>query len=164
MSSLLRKMTSSSTLTSPGRLYALADAAAHNVSLSTSLASVDHMVQMMLAIKQIDLAQLAFVQYPTQPEPNNSKKVVPDAALTAALMHRIKSAKPITLGAANLGVSAVLAKTRKSSVPAPSASTTKGSPTKTETPTSGTTSQRPDALSGLKGQIANEQTCSVAAS
>lgn len=145
MSSLLRKMTSSSTLTSPTRLYSLADAAARNVSLSTSLASVDQMVQMMLAVKQVNLAHMVFVQYPSQTDPYNVNKVVPDQVLATTLMKRITAGKPIKLGAANLGNSAVLDKSAKAKARI------------------ATTKQHPDALARLRGQTANERTCSVAA-
>ncbi len=150
MSSLLRKMTAGSTLTDPARLYALASAAARNVVLSKSLADPDTMVTMMLALKQISLSKIAFVQYPTVADPENPDKVVPDAALATALITRVKSGEAIPLTSKNLGTSAVIAKKRATASP----SRTTPSPSSTASAS---------ALSGLKGQTASERTCSVAA-
>lgn len=155
MSSLLRKMTSSSTLTDPARLYALASAAADDVTLSRSLADVDTMVTMMLALKQIPLSRIAFVQYPTTADPADPDKVVADTALATVLLARVKAGTPITLNRSNLGVSAVLKKTT---------STASSSAKPTPAPSASKRSSTTSTLSGLKGQTADEQTCSVAAS
>jgi len=155
MSSLLRKMTSSSTLSDPTRLYALADAAANDVVLSKSLASVDTMVTMMLALKQIPLSQIAFVQYPVATDPDDSAKVVPDTALATELLTRVKAGKPIVLDKSNLGVSAVLAKSKSAST----GTGTKSAGTSSSTKSS---SKSASTIPGLKGQTAAEQTCSVA--
>ena len=152
MSSLLRKMTSSSTLTDPTKLYALASAAANNVALSKSLAGLDTMVTMMLALKQIPLASVAFVQYPVLTDPADVNKVVPDTALAATLLQRVEAGKPISLGKSNLGASAVLSPTKSAS-----SASTSPSPSASPSPSS-------SSISGLKGQTAAEQTCSVAAS
>jgi anionic cell wall polymer biosynthesis LytR-Cps2A-Psr (LCP) family protein len=157
MSSLLRKMTSSSTLTDPTKLYALASAAANNVVLSKSLAGLDTMVTMMLALKQIPLASIAFVQYPVATDPADVNKVVPDTALAATLMQRVEAGKAISLGKSNLGASAVL------STSSGSAAASSSSPTPSTTSSAGTSSSS-SSIAGLKGQTAAEQTCSVAAS
>lgn len=154
MSSALRKMTSSATLTSPARLYALATAAAQNVTLSKSLADPGTIVTMMLAIKQVPLSRLALVQYPTQTDPQNVNKVVPDPELARVLLTRIRHSEAIPLGTSNLGISTALTRAK----PRPTAS---AQPT---TASSGTTAPSTDpAIPGLKGQTADEQTCSVAA-
>ena len=155
MSSLLRKMTSSSTLTSPTKLYALASAAAENVTLSTSLANVDTMVNMMLALKQVPLADIAFVQYPTTADPADAAKVVPDTALAARLMARVKAGEAIALTTGNLG-SSVTSASSSSATPTPSPSSSSAA--------AGSSSSSSSASSGLTGQNASEQTCSVAAS
>ncbi len=65
LSALMRKIKSESTLTNPVTVYQLAQAAAQNMELSTSLTSLDTMASMALAVKDIPLANIAFVQYPT---------------------------------------------------------------------------------------------------
>ena len=153
MSSLLRTMASASTFTNPERLYALATAAAKNVTLSKSLASTDTIVTMALALKSMNLSNLVFVQYPTGEDPYNSAKVVPNAELAAQLMERVQKDEPIALDKNALGLSTKLAKGTPSS-------------TATPTPTAGTktTKKNPDLIAGLRGQTAAQQTCSIAAS
>lgn len=65
LSALMRKVKSEETLTNPVTVYQLAQAAAQNMELSTSLTSLDTMASMALAVKDIPLANIAFVQYPT---------------------------------------------------------------------------------------------------
>lgn len=150
MSSLLRKMTSSSTLTSPTELYELAAAAAKNVTLSTSLANIDTMVTMMLALKQVPLASIAFVQYPTATDPLDVNKVVPDTELARTLITRVKAGQAISLSTKDLGSSVT---SRASSTPSSAASSAPSS-----------SSSSSSSSTGLTGQNATERTCSVAAS
>ena len=65
LSALMRKIKSEGTLTNPLTIYALAKAAASNMQLSTSLSSLDTMASMALAVKNIPLANIAFVTYPS---------------------------------------------------------------------------------------------------
>jgi len=64
LAALMRKIKSEGTLTNPLTVYALAKAAATNMQLSTSLSSLDTMASMALAVKDIPLANIAFVSYP----------------------------------------------------------------------------------------------------
>jgi LCP family protein required for cell wall assembly len=155
MSSLLRTMTSASTFSNPSKLYGLANATADNVKLSQSLAGVDTIVQMALALKSIKLDRMVFVQYPTAEDPYNPNKVVPSAALAATLMERVQQDKAIGLGKDALGVSTKLAKDKKAS--GSTRTTASPSPTKSAGATEG------DVISGLKGQTAAQKTCSIAA-
>lgn len=65
LSALMRKIKSEGTLTNPLTIYTLAKAAASNMQLSTSLSSLDTMASMALAVKNIPLANIAFVTYPS---------------------------------------------------------------------------------------------------
>ncbi len=65
MSAMMRKIKSEDTLTNPLTVYALAQAAANNMQLSTSLSSLDTMASMALALKDIPLKNIAFVSYPS---------------------------------------------------------------------------------------------------
>ncbi|MDH2442914.1 LCP family protein [Amnibacterium sp. CER49] len=162
MSSLLRKMTSSSTLMSPTALFALGSAAAQNVTLSTSLADVRTMVTMALALKQVPLSKIAFVQYPTTEDPADPNKVVPDAALATTLLSLVDRDEAISLNGSNLRSSSAVAETGTSSATAsvPPPSSPSASPSSSTGSTSSSTSS---ATSGLTGQTANERVCSVAA-
>jgi LCP family protein required for cell wall assembly len=161
MSSLLRKMTSASTFSDPTKLYALANATADNVSLSESMASIDTMVQMALALKSVDLDHMVFVQYPTAEDPLNPNKVVPSTELATALMDRVQQDKAIGLDKNALGLSTKLSSTQKAKKTTSSTSATKSSSSSTATPEP-TESADPDVLAGLRGQTAAQQTCSIA--
>ena len=157
MSSLLRTMTSASTFTDPGKLYGLANATADNVKLSQSLADTNTIVRMAVAMKDVDLDRMVFVQYPVGSDPMNSNKVIPNAELATRLMARVQQDKRIELDADALGVSARLSKKHRSAVTA--------SPTPTPSGSASTRKHRSDKalLAGLRGQTAAQQTCSIAA-
>ena len=65
LSAMMRKIKSEGTLTNPLTVYSLAKAAASNMQLSTSLSNLDTMASMALAVKDIPLANIAFVTYPS---------------------------------------------------------------------------------------------------
>lgn len=66
LSSLVRTLKSSETLTDPSKLFGIAKAAASNMTLSTSLSNINTMVSIALALKNIPLDQVVFAQYPTE--------------------------------------------------------------------------------------------------
>ena len=109
------------------------------------------MVTMLLAVKGIPTSRFVFVQFPTRPDPANLNKVVPDPTLAATLLQRVRGRQ------ADLARHveprrerrAVHAEARTSSA---------------EPVASSSASPSPSSISGLKGQTAAEQTCSVAAS
>jgi LCP family protein required for cell wall assembly len=150
MSALLRKMTSAGTLTDPTKLYSLANAAADNISLSESMAGLDRMVQMALAIKTIDLDRMVFVQYPTGADPTNSAKVIPNRLLATRLIDRVQLDKRVALANNALGVSATAAPSPRSS-PNPRATSGTSKPTATDRAT----------ITGLNGTTAAQHTCTV---
>lgn len=155
MSSLLRTMTSASTFTNPTKLYALANATADNVKLSESLASADRIVQMAVALKDVELDRMVFVQYPVGADPVDRNKVVPNTELATRVMDRIQQDRRIELGADALGVSSRLTKAARAAQHHPSAS-----PSASPQPT---TTDRA-LIAGLRGQTAAQQTCSIARS
>lgn len=65
MSSLVRQIKSSETLSDWTKVYSLAKAVTSNMSLSTSLNNVDTIVSIALALKDIDLDKVVFAQTPT---------------------------------------------------------------------------------------------------
>jgi LCP family protein required for cell wall assembly len=155
MSSLLRTMMSRDTFTNPGKLYGLAQAAAQNVRLSQSLASVDTIVTMALALKSMNLSDLVFVQYPTGADPENPNKVVPNTELADLLLRRIRADLPVALDKSALGLSTELAPTKGT------ATVTKAATTGTA-PTVKATKSPSAVIQGLRGQTAAQQTCSIA--
>ncbi|PJJ65041.1 LCP family protein [Compostimonas suwonensis] len=155
LSSLMRKIRSEDTLTDIGKLYGLARAATQNIKLSTSLASLDSMVSMALALKDVDLDKLVFVQYPTLTDPDDANRLVPDSDLAAQLFGQISADQPFTLGADAMGPGATAAP-GDPAAPAPVETTAPDAPSTDAPPAP------PTAIDGIKGQTAAEQTCAIA--
>ena len=160
LSSLVRTLKSANTLTDVTKLYGLAQAAAQNIKLSTTLASLDSMVSLALALKDVDLAKLVFVQYPgTTGDADYPGKVVPTTDVADELFAKIKADEPFTLNADSTGpgssvVTTPTTGTTATPVPAPTDTpATTGVPT--PTPTS-------SVIDGVTGQTAAEQTCANA--
>ncbi|BDZ54443.1 hypothetical protein GCM10025870_15160 [Agromyces marinus] len=65
MSALARELQSDGTLTDPLKLYSIAKAALDNMQLSSTLGDPTKLVSIAKAATDIDLAKIAFVQYPT---------------------------------------------------------------------------------------------------
>ncbi|GAB3123875.1 LCP family protein [Glaciibacter psychrotolerans] len=160
MSSLMRVMKSSKTLTDPAKVLGLATAASENVSLSTSLAHLSTMASMAITLKDLDLSRLVFVQYPSVEDPDNKNKIIPNDDLAVVLLAKIQTDQPFALGDGALGNEVILdpaATTIDAATnPAPT-----GEP-ETVQPGAAPTPVAPEIIGGLRGQTAAQQTCSVA--
>jgi LCP family protein required for cell wall assembly len=99
LSSLVRKLKSAQTLTNPVALFGLAKAAISNMTLSNSLNSMDTMVSIAMALKDIPLENVVFIQYPgtTGGEGVYSGKVQPDQAAADAIFAAILADQPVGL-------------------------------------------------------------------
>ena len=149
MASLMRTVQGNGTLTSIPTLINLANAAATNIKLSTSLANIDTMVSMALALQDIDLDRLLFVQYPgTTGDSDFPGKVVPMEALAADMFAKLATDEPFTLPGT----------TPPPDAPVPVESSTPA-PTETVVPAPQPTVQ---ALDGLTGQTAQDDSCAQA--
>ncbi|MEO8262962.1 MAG: LCP family protein [Pseudolysinimonas sp.] len=152
MAALMRKVKSEGTLTNPLTIYALAKAAASNMQLSTSLSSLDTMASMALAVKDIPLANIAFVSYPAgSTVVNGVGGVAPRKADAKVLMDAIAADAQIIVtgdpgGGAVSGTDVV-------ETPSPQPS---GSASPTIAPAGPAVVQLP---STINGQQATEQTC-----
>ena len=146
LSALVRKLKDTSTLSDPTKLYKLASAASQNLTLSSGLANLDTMVSIALALKNIPLERVTFVQYPgsTGGDGVYSGKVKPDSYLGDLLFSKIASDTPFLLAQAGDG--------RGSEVD-PNA------PVSTAPPVDNTGLE---TLDGIRGQTAADYTCSVA--
>lgn len=154
LSSLVRKIKSAETLTNPVALYGLAKAAVSNMQLSTSLNNVNTMVSIGLALQDVDLNSVVFVQYPSVVDGDGTYPVEAAAdALTAA----IKADQPITLTGTTGGGSESTA----TDVPVPVVTDpATADPTATDPATTAT--DAPVALpTSVSGQTAAQETCSV---
>lgn len=166
MSSLMRVMKSSDTLTDIPKLVTLANAAAQNVSLSVSLANVTTMASMAITLADLDLDNVVFVQFPNVEYPANKNKVMPDADLAEKLMDKIQADEPFGLAADSLGSSVTVAPgTGEQPSDDPDPAPTEA-PTGTAPPAQpggdAAVAAGPEVLEGLRGQTARQETCSVA--
>ena len=164
LSALSRKLSSGGVLSNPLQLYSIAKTAASNMTLNSFLANPTTMVSIALALKDIGLGNVVFLQYPTASDPANPNRVVPIASSATILNAALVADKPIQLSgkvgrAAELDPNATVAPTP---IPTPT-STKKSSTTKptATTPPDATPSEAPVVLpSTITGQTAAQQTCS----
>ena len=166
LSSLVRKVKSADTLTDITKLYGLAGAAVRNMTFSDSLKSVDTMVQIAKALQPIDLANIAFVQYPTYGV-DGDPGLYPSDDSAELLMTAIMNDQALTLAAPNPDQrtgSVAAPGTEAPATEAPVEETPAATPAEgeaaapTPTPTDSGVVELP---SGVLGQSAAQETCSV---
>ncbi|MBO9057475.1 LCP family protein [Curtobacterium flaccumfaciens pv. flaccumfaciens] len=176
LSSLLRTVKSNDTLGSPARLYKLARAAASNMQLSQSLNDIGTMVQMGLALRDLPLAQVNFVQYPgtTGGTGVYEGKVEPTTYLADRLFAKIKADQSFSLGADSTGIGSETSPTQPNptqptaapsspaAAPEPATPATPATPAAPSSAAPRTPSATPETIDGLEGQSADQQTCSKA--
>lgn len=173
LSSMLRTIKSGGTLGSPTKLYGLAHAAASNMTLSNSLNSTSTLIQMGSALKDLPLQNVNFVQYPGTSGGTGiyAEKVKPDLTTASQLFAAIKGDRPFTVPAGSTGVGSEASGPSASASPSSSSSSSAGAGSASSAPapsasgsaSSGSSSHSSSAeISGLTGQTAAEQTCSVA--
>lgn len=167
LSSLVRTIKSDGTLDNPLKLYSLAKAAADNMVLSDQLQSPDTMVSIALALREIDLDRVAFLQYPIVWVDAGLEPLREDAAV---LMDALVRDVPVALSGQPGGSDAVAPNPNPvpSEAPTPTPSgqpsaaptdpATGAPPTATVAPPSDGTVALPPSVTG---QTAAQQTCSV---
>ncbi|WP_158868416.1 LCP family protein [Leifsonia sp. AG29] len=94
LSSLVRTIKSADTLANPVKVYALAKAATSNITLSESLNNPTTIASMAMALKNIDVSKVVFVQYPNHYVDGGVAPTV-DAADT--LITALKNDRPVSL-------------------------------------------------------------------
>jgi anionic cell wall polymer biosynthesis LytR-Cps2A-Psr (LCP) family protein len=139
LTSLLRKIKSEGVLNNPIQLYSLANAAARNMQLSTSLTDVNVMIGIASALRSVDLDKMTFLQVPARgglPAPY-SGRVMPIYEQANVIFEKLANDEPIIIEKANTGSGAVAQGGATSSpTPTPSKTSTPGkSATPTPTPT-----------------------------
>lgn len=152
LSALMRKIKAEGTLTNPLTVYSLAQAAASNMQLSTSLASLDAMAAMALALRDIPLANIAFVSYPAgSTTVNGVGGVAPLAGDARVLMDALRADARVVVTGDPGGGAVAGEEIVETPTPAPS-----GSPSPSTEPDSTAVVELPTSISG---QPATEQTC-----
>ncbi|TAM70732.1 MAG: LytR family transcriptional regulator [Microbacteriaceae bacterium] len=160
LSALVRKIKDGGVLSNPLQLYPLAKAAVSNMRLSDTLENPSTMVQIALALKNIPLSNVVFLQYPVFTDPDNVNRVVPDTASARVLMDALVADQPVQL----TGTTGRAAEVNTSAPVAPDAT---AQPDATSTPADAGTATAPAAPgttavalpSNIVGQTAAQQTC-----
>lgn len=171
LSALARKIEGDGVLKNPLQLYGLASAAAQNMQLSDTLARLDTMVSIALALKSIPLQNIVMVQYPTTTSPLYPNRVVPVTSTDAAVNRALVDDLAVTLSG-DTGRGSVIdpnAATGAAPTAVPSATaaatpgTASGAPSGSASPTASATTTPPLATIALPasvtGQTAAQQTC-----
>ncbi len=158
MSALARKMVSSEVLGNPGTLLKLAHTIMSNVTPSTTLTSPTLLVQIALAMKDVPLDQINFVNYPVLTDPDNPNKVVPDDDSADQLWAALKANQPIQITGQRKD--AVVSATPAPTDGAPADGSTEAGSTDAASPTPNPTSSSVALPDNVSGQSAAQQTCS----
>src|SRR5262249_20635145 len=138
-------------------IYALAKAAAQNMTLSTSLSSLDTMASMALAVKDIPLSNIAFVSYPAGATVvDGVGGVKPKAADAKVLMDAIAADSQIIVTGAPGGGAVAGDDVVETPPPNTSGGSSDPSSTPTIAPEGPTVVELPTSING---QQATEQTC-----
>lgn len=151
MSALLRQMRSAETLSNPIKVYGLAKAGFENLTMSSSMASVEFLQALAGTVVDIDLDRVNFVQYPSYAHPYDAGRLAPDRLSGDQLISIVLSGEPFQI--ANPGEAAVEQNPTDPAVPAEG-----------ETPADGTTATTPPVTvlpENVTGQSASNQTCSA---
>lgn len=146
LSSLVRKLKSSETLSDPLKVYAIAQAATSSMQLSSGLRQIDNMLSIAAKLKDIPLENVTFVQFPGTTGQGGvyQGKVAPIPAKVNALFEKIRADEPFKLASVGDGYG---------SIPDPDAKPT------TPTPGSSSSAAPLDTLD-ISGQTAADETCS----
>jgi len=150
LSSLVRTLKSADTLGDFKKVYNLANAALGNMTLSSSLANANTMVSIALALKDIPIENVTFVQYPGttgNTEGVYAGKVKPNTVLGDEMMSYIAADQPFRLDAAGDGRGSTLDPNAPVAPVDPNAPVVDNSAL--------------PVLSGVNGQTAADYTCSV---
>lgn len=167
MSALARKVTSGGVLTNPIALYSLAKAAAKNLSLSDTLANPSTMVGIGLALKNVGLGNMVFLQYPSASDPTDPNRVIPITSAASVLKAALIADRPLQLSG-KIGRAAVADPTATAPGVSPTAPVAQpsGSPTVTASPSAPSASPSAPSAStavvlppSITGQTAAQQTC-----
>ncbi len=76
MGAMIRKMKSGDTLTDPGKLWDLANAATQALTVDTGIGSVDRLTELAQELARVDPKNISFVTLPVVDNPNETVKAI----------------------------------------------------------------------------------------
>jgi LCP family protein required for cell wall assembly len=172
MSSLVRTLKSADTLGDLSKVYQLARAATSNMTLSENFAQLDTLAAIALALKDVPLQNVVFVQYPVADGTSGpfAGKLQPIPAQADELFTQIASDTPFALDEDRLRSGAVAdpnAPVEAPAQPVPGEEAPAEEVPVEEAADGGEVAEEPapaepQVLAGLKGQTAADYTCSEA--
>lgn len=158
LSSLVRVLKSSETLSNPLKLYGIAAAAVPNLEFSNSLRNVDTMVAIASALKDIPLEEVAFVKYPSAAGSSGGQSgVLPLQSAADELFAAIAADQPIELTGGTGGGTIVT----EPEVPVDPSAPASGDPSASVDPSSSASPPAVALPDSVEGQTANQQTCTA---
>ncbi|TAM70725.1 MAG: LytR family transcriptional regulator [Microbacteriaceae bacterium] len=168
LSALMRTIKSADTLGNPGKVYGLAKAAVSNMTFSNGFKSVPTLASMAMALKNISLDKIVFVQYPTNYVQGG---VAADKASAIQLFDALASDTPISLtGTTGVGSEADPNAPASSGAGSPGAGSSSAAPAPSapsdassgasSTPGSGPAPTDVALPDNVHGQTASQYTCS----
>jgi LCP family protein required for cell wall assembly len=88
LASLARQLTSGKVLSNVPEVLKIATIALTNLEASTTLKNPATILQLALAVKDVQPSDITFIQYPNVTDPDNPNRVIPDALRADALVRR----------------------------------------------------------------------------
>jgi LCP family protein required for cell wall assembly len=156
LSALARTVTSGGVLSNPLTLYSLAQAAVKNMSLSDQLQQPTTLVSIAIALKDVGLGNMVFLQYPTVSDPANPNRVVEQTSAANILNAALIADQPIQLTGTTGRAAEVAPGTATTAPPAAATSAPSAAAGSAPSTASGDTVSLP---SSVTGQTAAQQTC-----
>ncbi|WP_165065286.1 LCP family protein [Marisediminicola senii] len=161
LSSLVRTLKSSETLSNPVKLYGIASAALNNLEFSNSLRNVDTMVSIAGALRDIPLEEVVFAKYPTADQGNG---LVPISDAADELIAAIQADQAIGLtggtGRGTIDVTAPGEPTADPDAPVNPTPTPSGEPGASAS-AAPETDDRVELSEAVEGQTAAQETCTA---
>lgn len=164
LSSLVRTLKSSQTLSDPFKLYAIADAALNNLTFSNSLRDVNTMVAIAGALSDIPLEEVVFVRYPGVAD---GPGVIPDTDAAQALFAAIAADQELVLTGGTGGGTTVADPATPVDPAVPTESDVPGGPDTGTDPSAPVDPSVPvvppvvELPPSVEGQDASQQTCTA---
>ena len=160
LSSLVRTLKSSETLSNPLKLYGIAAAATQNLEFSNSLRNVDTMVSIAAALRDIPLEEVVFVKYPSAAgSAGGQSGVLPIQSAADALFAAIEADLPIGLTGTTGG--GTIAEPAPEPAPEATVDPSAGPVDPSADPSASPTPERVELPSAVEGQNASQVTCTA---
>jgi LCP family protein required for cell wall assembly len=96
VSSLIKKVMSSGTLTDPVTLYRIADAATRSLTTDPGLGSVQALLSLAESLRSLKLHDITFVTLPNELDPSNINRLIPQQPEAEAVWRLLRDDEPWT--------------------------------------------------------------------